>query len=308
MASVSRTKLSVIISLYNRLDLTKACLDSLERTVSHLNWEAIIVDDGSTDGTREFLATLRSPYRVMLNETKRSYAANNNRAASIAHGELLCLLNNDTVLTPGWLDPMLKAFDLFPDAGVVGNVQRKPRTCRYDHMGIVFSRKARFRSFGKHFLCRPFRGYTRWKAVTACCCLIKKTIFLDHGGFDEEFINGCEDLDLCLRLGQRGFKHYVANDSVVLHYLRSSPGRGAFDAENTQRFKQRWQPFLAQSHSTRDRVLFAANTCLSLLTHPLAGTLPPAVRCSPPSQSSSPLDAGHSHQAADAVAHPQQAV
>jgi GT2 family glycosyltransferase len=317
MRPVNSPQVSVIISVYNRLDLTKACLDSLEKTIRHLDWEAIIVDDGSTDGTREFLATLPAPYRVLLNDTKRNYSANNNRAATVAQGEYLCLLNNDTILTPGWIEPMLKAFGLFPDAGIVGNVQRNPRTGRYDHMGIVFSRQGRFRSFGKHFLFRPFRGYTPWKAVTAACCLIKKSVFLQHGGFDEEFINGCEDLDLCLRLGQHGFKHYVANDSVVLHHLRSSPGRAAFDAQNTQKLKQRWKASLPQSLSVRDRGLFAINACLSVLTHPWRldfrphtppGMPPPVVRCCPPSQSSSPPNVAHSDRAADAVARPRQVV
>jgi GT2 family glycosyltransferase len=260
--------ISFIISLYNRLDLTQTCLNSLEQTVDHPDWEVIIVDDGSTDGTREFLATLPSRYRVLLNDTKQSYAANNNKAAALAQGHFLCLLNNDVVLTPGWLEPMLAAFDRFPDAGVVGNVQRNPRTGRYDHMGIVFSGKGTHRSFGKHFPFRPFTGYTQWKAVTAACCVIKKSVFLQFGGFDEVYINGCEDIDLCLRLGRHGFNHYVANDSIVYHYLRSSPGRATFDARNKQKLRQRWNASIRQSLSERDRRLFTVNSALSLLTHP----------------------------------------
>jgi GT2 family glycosyltransferase len=260
--------ISFIISVYNRLDLTRACLESLEQTVDRRDWEVIIVDDSSTDGTREFLATLPARYGVLLNDAKQSYAVNNNRAAALARGEFLCLLNNDIVLAPGWLEPMLTAFDRFPDAGIVGNVQRNPRTRRYDHMGIVFSRRGTHRSFGKHFLFRPFKGYTQWKAVTTACCLIRRSVFLQFGGFDEDYINGCEDLDLCLRLGQHGFKHYVANDSVVFHHLRSSPGRAAFDAQNKQKLLQRWRATVRQSHSERDRRLFAVNSALSLLTHP----------------------------------------
>jgi GT2 family glycosyltransferase len=135
-------------------------------------------------------------------------------------------------------------------------------------MGIVFSGKGTHRSFGKHFLFRPFKGYTQWKAVTAACCLIKKSVFLQFGGFNEDYINGCEDIDLCLHLGQHGFKHYVANDSVVFHHLRSSPGRATFDADNARKLMQRWKSLIPQSLSARDRGLFAVNSALSLLTHP----------------------------------------
>ena len=132
-------RLSFIISVFNGLQFTKACLDSLHQTVDLSTHEVIVVDDVSTDGTREFLARLREPAcRVMLNEARRNFAANNNAAAAIARGEFLCLLNNDLVLRPGWLEPMLRAFELFPAAGLVGNVQRNPRTRKYDHMGIVF--------------------------------------------------------------------------------------------------------------------------------------------------------------------------
>ena len=96
--------ISFIISTYNGLELTKACLASLQQTVTRSDYEVILVDYLSTDGTREFLATLAPPVRVILNATRHNYAA-------VARGEILDLLNNDFVLTPGWLDPMLAAFD-----------------------------------------------------------------------------------------------------------------------------------------------------------------------------------------------------
>ena len=81
-------------------------VDSLRATVpAGLSFELILVDDGSTDGTRDWLAGLRAPFRVLLNERNRGYAVSNNRGASAARGEILAFLNNDLVLTPGWLQP-----------------------------------------------------------------------------------------------------------------------------------------------------------------------------------------------------------
>jgi GT2 family glycosyltransferase len=266
---MSQPRISFIISVFNGLPFTCACLDSLRETVNLSEHEVIVVDDFSTDGTREYLAGLSDPpFRVILNEARRNYAVNNNIAAGVANGEFLCLLNNDVVLTPGWLDPMLRAFDQFPDAGVVGNVQRNPSTGRFDHMGFVFGDNGVPWHFGKNFPFRPYRGYAEWRAVTTACCLIKKSVFLEAGGFDEQYINGSEDVDLCLRLGRAGHRHYVANESTVFHHVSSSAGRHAYNEANEQRLLEQWQTDIQQSLTPRDRRLAAANYLLRFATQP----------------------------------------
>jgi GT2 family glycosyltransferase len=262
-------RVSFIIPVFNGLPFTRACLDSLRETVDLSEHEVVLVDDLSTDGTREYLAGLSDlSFRIILNDTRRSYAASNNAAAAVARAEFLCLLNNDLVLTPGWLAPMLRAFDQFPDAGVVGNVQRNPSTGRYDHMGFVFGDNGVPWHFGKYFPFRPYRGYTEWRAVTTACCLIKKSVFLEAGGFDEQYINGSEDVDLCLRLGRAGHRHYVANESIVFHHGSSSAGRHAFNEANEQRLLARWQAEIQRSLTPRDRRLAAANYLLRFATQP----------------------------------------
>ena len=133
--------ISIITALYNRLDLTRIYLESLERTLAGWNYEVLLVDDGSTDGTREFLATLPGPrYRVWLNDTPRGFAANNNAAARRAEAPLLCLLNNDTVLLPGWLEPMARLARWDRRVAMVGNVQREPVSGLIDHFGVFSTR------------------------------------------------------------------------------------------------------------------------------------------------------------------------
>jgi len=233
-------KLSVITPLYNCLPLTQAMLASLQATLPPgLAHEIILVDDGSTDGTREWLATLTDPsIRVVLNEKNLGYAAANNRGAALARGEFLALLNNDLVLLPGWLPPMLDGFAHRPHAGIIGNCQFLPGTQALDHRGVRFD-----------LLGRPIndssrlwftRAYSRYRAVTAACWLVRAEVFNGHGGFDPAYRNGFEDIDLCLRLGRAGFRHYVANHSHVLHHLSASPTRHAKDDENFRLFMARW--------------------------------------------------------------------
>ena len=132
-------QVSFIIPLFNNLALTRACVASLQATLpAGLTHEIILVDDGSTDDTRSWLATLGPPFRVVLNDRNLGYAAANNRAIAIARGDVLALLNNDLVLLPRWLEPMLGAHRSLADrAGLIGNIQLDAGTGAIDHTGII---------------------------------------------------------------------------------------------------------------------------------------------------------------------------
>ena len=87
---------SILISVYEQLDLTRRCLEALENTLTgKLSYEVLLVDDASSDGTAEYLQSLHEPHRVFINDERKGFAANNNFAASQAKGKYLCLLNND---------------------------------------------------------------------------------------------------------------------------------------------------------------------------------------------------------------------
>ena len=235
-------QISIITPLFNRLELTRACIKSLERTLGKEGYEWIFVDDGSTDGTREFLHTLPADgrFRVILNETPLGFAANNNLGAKVARAPLLCLLNNDTVLLPGWLEPMARLARLLPDVACVGNVQREPISGLIDHAGVCFQHDGYARHVAKDGFAPPREDYLEWPAVTAACCVVRREVFTRLGGFDEAFRNGSEDVDFCLRAGLGGYRHFVANRSVIYHYISSSPGRMRNEEANQRLFHERW--------------------------------------------------------------------
>lgn len=237
-------RLSVVIPLYNCLPLTQAMVASLQATLpAGLTHEIILVDDGSTDGTREWLKTLREPFRVVLNERNRGYAFANNRGAAMARGEFLALLNNDLVLLPGWLPPLLRAGRRARLAGIVGNVQLDARTGLVDHAGIVVNLqgKPEHARARPNVVARTIAPVRRMPAVTGACLVIPRALWLSLGGFDEGFVNGGEDVDLCFRARAAGRETYVVLNSVVRHHVSSSAGRKLRDEENSLRLARRWR-------------------------------------------------------------------
>jgi GT2 family glycosyltransferase len=250
-------QLSVVIPLYNCLALTQAMLASLQATMpAGIPHEIILIDDGSTDGTREWLGTLRSSnFRVLLNERNRGYAATNNRAAAVARGEFLALLNNDLVLEPGWLEPMFEAHATLRDrAGPIGNVQLDAATRVVDHAGLVIGvtgKPTHVRGL-PNALARRWRPVRVVPAVTGACMLIARDLWLRLGGFDEGYLNGGEDIDLCFRARGLGRVSAVALRSVVRHHVSASPGRKARDEQNSYRLARRWhREFLAAADAGR---------------------------------------------------------
>lgn len=262
-------EVSIIMATYNRLDLTQRCLTTLQRSLAGIDHEILIVDDVSTDGTRDFLKTLDARYRVFLNERKGNFAINNNRAAREARADRLLFLNNDTELPSGWYEPLREGLARFPNAGFIGNLQTNPATGRYDHMGVIFAPWLTPAHYGQHFKRSPWAGgYNEWSAVTAACCLTRRETFFEAGGFDEAYVNGCEDIDLCLRMHRLGRRHYVANASEIVHHKGASPGRKKFNDANLERLKTLWGDYITVNFVEADARRFAETYLKKALVFP----------------------------------------
>lgn len=246
-------RISVVTPLFNCLAATQEMVASLQASMAGgESYEIILVDDGSTDGTREWLSGLGAPFRVLLNERNMGYGASTNRGAAIARGEILALLNNDLILRRGWLRPMLDAMESHgPRAGLVGNVQINAATHEVDHAGIWITLNGK----PEHDRRKPslasmvYDPYPAVFAVTGACVLVRADTWRRLGGFDEDYVNGCEDVDLCLRARAAGLTNIVALRSRVVHHVSSSPGRNLHNEENARRLVSRWRNELAKEAS-----------------------------------------------------------
>jgi len=237
-------EISIITALHNCADLTRAYVDSLFAHPPNIDWELILIDDASSDSTHELLKSLQSHprIRILCNEQNLGFAASNNRGAAAATSPILAFLNNDLLLTKDWLAPMLQALEHCDSAGIVGNVQINPRTGLIDHAGVFFGLDGMPRQARKNRKSPPKTEVSEWFAVTAACMLIRAEIYQKVGGFDEVYRNGFEDIDLCVKLRQQGYRHYVCNQSRIFHCVSSAPGRHSNNDSNSQIFAQKWTP------------------------------------------------------------------
>lgn len=232
-------EISFIIPVFNRLDLTRTFVEHLRATVDAQAWEAILVDDASSDGTAAFLDTLAPPFRALHLPEQGGFARAANAGAAMAQAPVLGFLNNDLGLRPGWLAPMRHLLDQAPQAGAVGNIQVNPATGLIDHAGIFFDPDGMPTHAHKNRR-HPPRGLHRERnAATAACLLVRRDAFNAIGGFCEDYRNGMEDVDLCVRLRVAGWRIYVAHTSIVEHEPGRSPGRHRHDDANTALFRRR---------------------------------------------------------------------
>ncbi|MDD2882996.1 MAG: glycosyltransferase [Rhodoferax sp.] len=281
MAAAPLPSISFIVPLFNHLQHTQAMLASLLASLPPgLDFEVILADDASTDGTAAWLQTQQNPrIKTLISAVNQGYAANNNAAAHLARGDVLALLNNDLLFEPGWLAPMLDILlDPVRSAGGVGNVQRRIDNGAVDHAGVCLNSLGQL----EHMRELPAGGAAAVQvfAVTGACMLLRRADFEACGGFDTAYVNGGEDVDLCFKLRAAGHRIYVAPESCIGHHVSLSRGPTSLnDERNSRRLFKRWRRELKNELSRvwRQRLATGAAT----LTEDFDGLIDPACLATP---------------------------
>jgi len=240
-------KTSIIIPVYNRLDFTQKCLESIFQFGSKYDFEIIVVDNASTDGTKEFLENLKEKIVFINNKENLGFAKACNLGAKKAQGEYLLFLNNDTIVTKNWMDILISELDENPEIAIAGSKLLYPDET-IQHAGVVFAEdKTPYHIYSREIKEKHYVNKKRkFKAITAACMLVRKDIFNEIGGFDENFRNGYEDIDLCLRIKELGKDVIYCPESMVYHYESISEGRNESYDENRKLFLKKWSDKVQQ--------------------------------------------------------------
>ncbi len=240
------SRIAVVIPVYNNWALTANCLRSLMMTSNHVPYRVIVVDDGSSDGTAEELSQIPG-ITVVSDGENHGFLRAVHAGVAASDEEFVVLLNNDTIVTDGWLDALLlTAAD--PTVGVVGSMLLYPDGMLQEAGSLIFS-DGRGINFGKGDI--PARAWYQFPREVDYCSgaslLIRRTAWDAVGGFDLAFAPAYyEETDLAFAVRHHGFRVMYQPRSVVFHlegetYGRSeNPERTAMLERNKARLVEKW--------------------------------------------------------------------
>ena len=215
--------LSILLVNYNDGTHVLDCLSSIETNAQAIDHEVIVVDNASTDGSLELIAERFPRIRIIRNSRNEGFGRANNRAVREGRGKFILFLNTDIVLHPGALDLLLAEMAANPLTGIVGPALINPE----DSFQVSFGNRVGFitEAFKKAFLNRAVqRGLRKsdrrrevgW--VSGAFLLARKKALLDAGPFDERFFLYFEDIDLCRRAVEKGWKVIFLPRAVSFHW------------------------------------------------------------------------------------------
>jgi len=244
---------TIVIPVYDKIVWTLACLRSIAGHAGPVPFEVVVVDDGSTDATPERLAAIEG-LRVVRNPHNLGFVGSCNAGAAVARGEYLLFLNNDTVVTAGWLEALVACLEQAPLAGLVGARLIYPDGRLQEAGGIVFDDGSGW-NVGRfddpddpRFAFRREADYCSGAAI-----LLRRALFERLGGFDTRYAPAYyEDTDLAFAVRAAGLRVYVEPAATVVHFegvtsgTDIASGTKRYQAINQAKFVDKWKEALAR--------------------------------------------------------------
>ena len=252
-------KVSIVIVTFNSLELNRLCIESVFARTEWPNFEVIVVDNASSDGTTRYLTEAEKLFpnlQVILNSTNLGFAPANNIGLEQATGEYLVLLNNDTIVTRGWLSALIRRLDSDPNIGLVGPVTNA--IANEARIEVGYQRINEMTSWAASYV-REHDGEAFPMQMLAMFCVAMRRELLDQvGPLDERFGVGMfEDDDYCRRIRNLGYSLVCARDSFIHHWQRASFRLLGEDEylrvyhENRRKYEIKWQDHSGSSLGDR---------------------------------------------------------
>lgn len=245
--------ISILILNLNNADLTIECIQSIWANTSGYKYEIVVIDNGSIDSIYEKLLLFQGSFKLLHLKINRFFGEGNNIGVEFAKGEYIVFMNNDIIVNPGWLEPLMHTFENNLDCGAVGPKFLYPSGLLQE-AGALLDIDGTAIQIGK-FQDPNLNRFNRQRVVdyvSAATILLKKSTFIDLGGFDFIYEPAYyEDADLCLKIGLYGLKVFYTPESSVVHHESATTsktehglGLNTIVEVNKKKFISRWKNYL----------------------------------------------------------------
>lgn len=224
--------LSIVIVGYNSKLLIGQCLISVKKALAGIDSEINIVDNNSTDETKEYLSANFPDVKIIMNDKNIGFAKACNQGGRVSSGKYILFLNPDTILTESCLSDCLSFFESHPDAGAVGvrMLDNKGKFLKESKRGMPTPSASFFKLFGLTAIFPGSKMFAKYyqghlpenennpvEVLSGAFLMIKREVFEKINGFDEDFFMYGEDIDLSIRINQSGYKNYYLGATSVTH-------------------------------------------------------------------------------------------
>ncbi len=257
---------SILVPAYNNLLLTLTSIVSVLECAGSKSFEILVGDDRSTDATAQVIGAIGGAVRLITHPQNLGFLRNCNETANFAVGDTIVLLNNDTLVLPGWLDKLIETFDVHADAGYVGS-KLLNGDGTLQEAGGIFWRDGSAWNFGRNQNASlpEFNFVRRTDYCSGASIALPMALWRRLGGFDEHFLPAyCEDADLAFRVRAVGLEVYYQPQSQLVHHEGRSHGRDlnsgikAYQVTNQKKLVERWRPELERDHYENGTHVFRA--------------------------------------------------
>ena len=232
MIDETKVQLSIIIVNYNSRTLIEQCLVSIDKAITGINTEIIIIDNNSNDGSKENLAAKFPGVKYIFNNENFGFAKACNQGFKISSGDHILFLNPDTVLSETCLTDCISFLKAHADAGAVGvrMLDDKGKFLRESKRGLPSPSASFYKLFGltaifpiSKTIAKYYQGHlaenenNSVEVLSGAFMMINRSVFEKANGFDERFFMYGEDIDLSLRISQLGYKNYYLGKVSITH-------------------------------------------------------------------------------------------
>jgi GT2 family glycosyltransferase len=247
-------KLSIVILCWNDLKVIDDCLRSIYEETHDVDFEVIVSDNGSSDGSQEFIRRTYPLVRIVENGTNLGFAKGNNAGIALSDGDYILVLNPDTIIHNQALEKWTAFADSHPEAGAFGckvlnrdgsyQISARPfPTIWRDWVGALYLRPLAYLS--DLFISDTYVG---WKGdseravdwQSGCCVMFRRNVLTSLGGFDEQFFYHFEEVDLCRRVWSAGYPILYTPQAVITHLGGQSVNRSPIRFE-LEKYRSRYR-------------------------------------------------------------------